>query len=206
MTPIPSPPASLSSPAPRAASAMRPRARWPRPARISSRWRARKAGWKSSTTRSARTAAAPRWCRSASPISTASRGSARRCTNATASSTSSSAMPACRPVLAARPYRAEAVERRDGGQRHREFPVDPLHGAAAASSPTPAARCSSPRAPRNKAHRLSRPLRRLQGRAGNAGARLGAGDREHADPRQSVQPRPDPHPHARHACFPAKTR
>ena len=40
------------------------------------RWRARKAGWKNSTTRSARTAAAPRWCRSTSPISTASPGSA----------------------------------------------------------------------------------------------------------------------------------
>src|ERR1700749_692375 len=37
-----------------------------------------------------------------------------------------------RPPLAARPYRSQAVERRDRGQSHRELPADPLHGAAAA--------------------------------------------------------------------------
>jgi NAD(P)-dependent dehydrogenase (short-subunit alcohol dehydrogenase family) len=35
-------------------------------------------------------------------------------------------------IDAAWAYRAEAVERRDGDQRHGQFSVDPLHGAAAA--------------------------------------------------------------------------
>ena len=42
----------------------------------------------------------------------------------------------------------------------------------------------------NKAHRLSRSLCGFEGGAGDAGAGLGAGDRDHANPRQSVQPGP----------------
>ena len=43
---------------------MRPPARSLSEGRTSSRWRARKAGWKSSTTRSGKTAAQRHWCRS----------------------------------------------------------------------------------------------------------------------------------------------
>ena len=46
----------------------------------------------------------------------------------------------------------------------------------------------------SKASAYRRPLRGLEGRARSAGARLGARDREHEAARQSVQPRPDPHP------------
>jgi NAD(P)-dependent dehydrogenase (short-subunit alcohol dehydrogenase family) len=51
---------------------------------------------------------------------------------------------------------------------------------------------------RQQGLRLSRPLCRLQGCAGNAGARLGQRDRHDEYPRQPVQSRPDPHAYARH--------
>ena len=41
------------------------------------------------------------------------------------------AMPVSRPLFAARAYRPEAVVRRDGGQRDRQFSAHPLHAAAA---------------------------------------------------------------------------
>src|SRR5438445_800212 len=62
---------------------MRPRARWPRPARMWLRLPERRAALKSSTTRSEKTAAARHWCHSTSPTSTASPGLARRCMRAT---------------------------------------------------------------------------------------------------------------------------
>ena len=95
-----------------------------------------------------------------------------------------------RSLLAARAYRAEVVERRDGDQRVGQLPVDPLHGAAAEEVR---------RRPRGVRHlgggepgqRLSRPLCRLEGSAGDAGASLGAGNRDNAAARQPVQSRPD---------------
>ena len=77
-----------------------------------------------------------------------------------------------RSFLAARPYRAEAVDRRDGDQRTGELPVDPLHGAAAQAVR---------RRPRGVHHvgrgqqgrRLSRSLCRLESRARGAGAGVG---------------------------------
>ena len=51
---------------------------------------------------------------------------------------------------------------------------------------------------REQGRRLCRSLRGLEGRAGDAGAGVGARNRHDADSRQSVQPRPDPHPDARH--------
>ena len=53
-------------------------------------------------------------------------------------------------------------------------------------------------APRDQGQRLSRPLCRLEGSAGDTGAGVGAGNRQHEPPRQSVRSRPDPHPDARH--------
>jgi hypothetical protein len=45
---------------------------------------------------------------------------------------------------------------------------------------------------------LSRPVCGIEGSARDFGARVGGGDSDNADPRQSVQPGADPHPHARH--------
>ncbi len=50
---------------------------------------------------------------------------------------------------------------------------------------------------REQSERLSGALRGLEGCAGYAGALLGQRNRKHQTARQFVQPRPDPHPHAR---------
>ena len=44
------------------------------------------------------------------------------------------------------PCRAEGVRRGDGGQRHRQLAADPLAWIRCCRTPTPGARCSSPRA------------------------------------------------------------
>ena len=58
----------------------------------------------------------------------------------------------------------------------------------------------------NKAPAYLGPYRRSKAALEDAGAGLGQRDRHDADPRQPVQPRPDPHPHARQRYFPAKIR
>ncbi len=71
-----------------------------------------------------------------------------------------------RARVAARPYRTEAVDRRDDDQRHREFPADPLHGAAAAQLRR-RARGVRLVGRRQQCARLYRPLRDVKGRAGS---------------------------------------
>ena len=111
-----------------------------------------------------------------------------------------------RPVLAARPYRAEAVERRDGRQRHRELSADPLHGAAAASKSDAGRAVFVTSGAANKARAYLGPYAASKA-ALETLVRVWANETAiDADPRQPVQSRPDPHAHARHACFPAKIR
>ena len=91
---------------------------------------------------------APRWCRSTSRTTTASTGSAPALQRALRQARHPGRQ--CRhsrPALAARPCRAEGLGRGDGGQRHRQLAADPLAWTRCCSAPTPAARCSSPRAP-----------------------------------------------------------
>ena len=120
---------------------------------------------KNLTTRSVRRAAARRWCLSISPTSTASPDLAPRCMNATASSTSSSAMQASHgPSSPLGHIELKALERRDDDQRHRELPVNPLHGAALEEiRRRPRGlrhfRCGEP------SQRLSRSLRSIESRA-----------------------------------------
>ncbi len=110
-----------------------------------------------------------------------------------------------RPFLAARPYRDETVERRDGDQRHREFPVDPLHGAAAQAIR---------RRPRGVHHLrrrqqgagLSRSLRGLEGSARSAGAGLGPRDRDDSRFASICSAPARSAPGCAPRYFPAKTR
>jgi len=75
----------------------------------------------------------------------------------------------------------------DDNKRHRELPADPLHGAAAGATPTPAARCSSRQVPRATRAPISAPTRPPRPRW-NPGADLGAGNRDHQHPRHLFNP------------------
>ena len=92
-----------------------------------------------------------------------------------------------------------------GGQRHRELAPDPRHGSAAQALRGRPRRVRD-LGRRHPCPRLSRPLFGVEGRARRAGAHLCGGNRLDAGARQSVQSRPDAHPHARRRSCRAKTR
>jgi len=99
------------------------------------------------------------------------------------------------------------VERRDGGQRVSEFSVDPLHGAVAEKSPTPAARVFVTSGAANKASAYLGPYAGLESSTGNAGAGLGPGNRGDGPCRANLfDPGPIRNAQCAPPCFPAKTR
>ena len=105
-----------------------------KPARMSSRSRARSAAWKSSTTRSRPPAASatlvPLDMKDIDGIARLALALNERYGRLDVLVGNAGLLG---HAVAARPYRAEGLGRRDGGQRHRQLAAHPLHGRAAAS-------------------------------------------------------------------------
>src|SRR5439155_1230497 len=100
-------------------------------------------------------------------------------------------------------YRTKTLERRDGGERHRELPAHPLHGPTAQSLGCRPRRVHHLRR-RQQGERLSGALCSLEGRARHAGALLGQRDREHETARQPVHSHTSPRLTAFQAGQPVK--